>query len=892
MSPSLTLARTNLQQRPLRTALLVASVALCAALISAIACAMASLELAVRHRIEETVGAADVRVSRVGGGSIPARLADDAQAWPGVRLVVPRARESLPLRLSRTGKDIRVIGLGIDPARQAELSPIILADKDSGRFIAPGQAGDNEIILEEKLAAALGGAVVGDVLDVPRFGEPIRLRVVGIARQPALSVIFDQLQAYVNIDTIGRLSDKPGRIGELDILIDPTLDPIAWSEQTQKRLKDAAQPGDPALLVQASAKVTSGLDKNIRGNQIGFILASTLAFVAAAFIITTGLTTNVTERIRELAVIRCIGGTRQQLARSQLALGAAIGAMGAVLGVPLGMLAAAVLVALFPDQLPAGFAFSWLGLVLGLAGSVLAGLIGGVWPAVSASRVSPLEGLSVRSRPVAAKWFRRALAAGITGLLIQALVLATPKDGDLTFWLYVFLGVPALMAGYFLISVPVTTLVSTTLSKPLSLALGLPGSLLRRTVQATPYRHGFTAGAMMLGLSMMVSIWTNGRSVLEDWLDQLQIPDAFVVGLNMDEATQRRIEQVPGIAQTCAITELKVEIPSSLAQGVAGLTKFRTSYIAFEPDTFFDMTTLTWVAPETPEKIDAAKARLRQGGALLVAREFSITRGIGPGTRLPVSFNGQIHEFEVVGVVTSPGLDIVSKFYDVGEGYAEQAVNAVFGSRDDLKNRFGADSINLIQLGFAPDIIRTPRPKDAFGPPEGRRDVQAVIDDVRQILGGGIREVGSAVEIKQRIRDVIGGSLLVASVVAIGAMLVACFAVANLIVAGIQARQFEFGVLRAVGAHRGLLARLVIGEALIIGIAACILGSAMGLQAAWGGQTMYRVSIGLDLGIRPPWVPLLAGCAAVIFMTLLASVPPALSLMRRQPRELMGAMKG
>ncbi|MFN5959840.1 MAG: ABC transporter permease, partial [Planctomyces sp.] len=227
----------------------------------------------------------------------------------------------------------RVIGLGIDPARQAQLSPIVLADGESGRFIASGQAGNNEIILEEKLAAALGGAVVGDVLDVPRFGEPIRLRVVGIARQPALSVIFDQLQAYVNIDTIGRLSDKPGRIGELDILIDPTLDPIAWSEQTQKRLKDAAQPGDPALLVQASAKVTSGLDKNIRGNQIGFILASTLAFVAAAFIITTGLTTNVTERIRELAVLRCIGGTRQQLARSQRARGATIGAMGAVLGV-------------------------------------------------------------------------------------------------------------------------------------------------------------------------------------------------------------------------------------------------------------------------------------------------------------------------------------------------------------------------------------------------------------------------------------------------------------------------------------------------------------------------------------------------------------------------------
>ncbi len=36
-------------------------------------------------------------------------------------------------------------------------------------------------------------------------------------------------------------------------------------------------------------------------------------------------------------------------------------------------------------------------------------------------------------------------------------------------------------------------------------------------------------------------------------------------------------------------------------------------------------------------------------------------------------------DFEIVGVVTSPGLEIVSKFFNVGETYADQAVHAVFG---------------------------------------------------------------------------------------------------------------------------------------------------------------------------------------------------------------------
>ena len=133
---------------------------------------------------------------------------------------------------------------------------------------------------------------------------------------------------------------------------------------------------------------------------------------------------------------------------------------------------------------------------------------------------------------------------------------------------------------------------------------------------------------------------------------------------------------------------------------------------------------------------------------------------------------------------------------------------------------------------------------------------------------------------------------MVASVVAIGAMLVACLAVANLIIAGVQARRFEFGVLRAVGAQRGLLARLVIGEALVIGLSACVLGTFMGMQGGWGGQKLYQIVIGIVLNVTPPWEAIGVGCLAVIGITVLAAAPTAVGLAARPPRELLGSMKG
>ncbi|MBL0870220.1 MAG: ABC transporter permease [Phycisphaerales bacterium] len=912
------LAINSLSQRRGRTGLLAASVAMCAALIVAVACAMASLTKAVETRIGETIGAADARIERRGSAdmALGTELLNKADGWDGVKLAVGRLERIAEVRVKGreaalpaagdvkkgpTGggggglaeklglgsigggastamkgpAPVRIALIGVDVAREEQIRPLKLI---KGEGLKVG--GSGTIVLEAKAAETLK-VDVGEVVLVSTGGKVLELTVAGVVEQPGLSAIFEKMGARVTLETMWELTGKSGELTDIDLLLKEPEKAEQWVAAAEKDATKVEK--DKGVAIKASAKVSGGFQNQVRSNQIGFLLASVLAFVASGFIVTTGLTTNVTERTRELSIVRCIGGSRQQVALAQVFVGAVVGLMGAVVGVPMGVGAAAALVAIFHEQLPAGFAMSWLGVGMGIFGSVFAGVIGGVWPAVSASRVSPLEGLSVRSRGVAGKWLWISLVVGIVLIGVHASIVGLAANTDVTFWSYVFVGVPCMMAGYFLVSVPITRGVAVVAAGVISKVMGLPGKMLSRTLAATPYRHGYTAGAMMLGLALMVSIWTNGRAVLRDWLDQLEVPDAFAVGLfPYPDETIQRIEKVEGVKAATPISLLAVELPKGTAQGVVGLTKFQTSFIGFEPDEFFELMALKWDEPKDEAGVQRAKQRLREGGAIIVAREFLVNRKIDVGGKITISALGKSKEFEVVGVVHSPGLDIVSQFYKIGEGAMDQAVNSVFGSRKDLREAFNYSAWSLIQIGFTDAVKRA----------GAERGPSAVLADVKEILGMGILEVGSAVEIKDRIREVIAGTMLVASVVAIGAMLVACLAVANLIIAGVQARRFEFGVLRAVGAQRGLLARLVIGEALVIGLSACVLGTFMGMQGGWGGPKLYQIVIGIVLRVSPPWEAIGVGCLAVIGITVLAAAPTAVGLAARPPRELLGSMKG
>ncbi len=910
------LAMRTLSARRWRSAMLVAAVALSAALIAAVSCALASAHAAVNAQIGQQIGDADVRLTASSSGAnFPSRYLDEVLAWPEVARARAELTSTLSLAVEKEGLAAPAGGGADELIRQTRmLRATVLVhgvwfsqgdvrlDLIAGRM--PTDRG--EVVLDalsaerlswlghgagvfsstrktlsgnaahlampepavpehasasqaEAINAALG-VRPGDTIRVVRLLRPVsELRVVGIASAPPLG---GRPQAWFSMPDLAALSGAGERLSQIEIVLRPGVDAEAFVAQRQAQLGDR-------LLLQTTAKVRAGVEKNVASSQLAFALATVMCFLSASFIIMTGLNTGLAEQQRSLAVLRCIGARPRQLAMVQILTGLLVGVLGAVLGVPLGVGIAWGLIELFKDTVQTGLTLSPLTLSVAAFGAIASGVLGALWPAWQATRLSPLAALAHRAMPVRARHIRLTLAVALACIGLQLLIVGVPRDGQLIFWMYATFGLPVMFVGYFLLGVPLVVLLARGLARLVSRMLGLPVALLGRTIAATPYRYGLTAGAMMAGIALMVGLYTNAGGFLNDWINRIRFPDAFVSGVALSSESQKLLMELPFVTDTCAISLVPV---ATEAFGVRALQSYKTTFVAFEPEPFFRMTELEWVQGEAA----TAQRRLSEGGAVIVAREFLVAKGLGAGDTFRCSLNDIEHEFEIVGVVSSPGLEMVSKFFNVGDEYVDQTLHAVFGSRQDMIEKFGTESIGLIQMSFAPGT-----------------DDEAALSQIRErLFGAGIIDAGSGRQIRAVMVEIVRNAVRVFTVVAGLSMFIASFGVASVIAAGVHARRFEFGVLRALGAQRALLARLIVGEAIIIALAAWVLGSMLGLQGAWAGRRLDALLLGIRISGQVPWGAMAGALGAALVFTLGASLPTVLRLTASSPRDLLSARAG
>lgn len=949
MRPEWRLATSSLSALRSRSILLALSVALSAALIAAVSCAMHSIQSAARTQASSLVGAADAWIKPLGTGALlDESLSSLAKTWPEVSSARGRAEAALSLSAQLTfleptdetdstfhrarGK-VSATAVGIALANLSESDLTLLAGtvpKAKGEIVIDEQlarglthrwmkqrhasnlhgalGADKSLLLDTtpeipessvdpKTVEAINARVgvrIGDTIQIAQqalpdvnisavladparartlakeagiefsaanilsiFSTPLDVKVVGICKSPPFG---GRWRCYTTLESLAWITrQKSPGFAQIDLRLREGVNAEAFVEAHATELPTG-------VIMQPSARVTSGLDQNIQASRLGFILGTVMAFLCAAFIITTGMSTGILERIRELAMLRCVGATRAQLARSQLLSGAILGIVGAIVGIPQGLAIAWVLIELIKTRIEVHFEILPLGLVAAGLGALLSGVLGAAYPAWRAARVSPLEALSIRAAAPSRRGWIVLLLFGVACLIIHVAIVTFTTNGQVRFWTYVTLGIPAHFFGYFALSVPIGMGAIRLLAAPISRILRLPRTIVARELLARRYRFGFTAGSMMMGLSLLVGLWTQGAAIQRDWIGKLEFPDAFVTGLNLSQRSQELVNALPEVKSTCAITLRKVETDTF---GVHALQSYRSTFMAFEPETFFDMVHPQWVQGDPQTAI----RRLREGGAVVVAREFMVARGLGVGDTFRCSVAGSPHEFEIVGVVTSPGLEVVSQFFNIGEDFTEQSLHAVFGSRKDLKDIFGSDAIHLLQIQFKDNV-----------------DDEQALAHIREILAGaGVLDAGSGRAIKNQILEFVRGGLLASSAVAVAAMLIAGLGVANLIIAGIESRRYEFGVLRAVGAGRWLISRLVLAEAILVAITAGVLGTLMGMQGVYAIQRIDELLFGLLLHVRPPPVPIAIGWGFTLLFTVGAAVPAVVRLARRQTRELLSA---
>jgi putative ABC transport system permease protein len=101
---------------------------------------------------------------------------------------------------------------------------------------------------------------------------------------------------------------------------------------------------------------------------------------------------SVSERTREIGTLRAVGWSRKRVLHLILSEGMLISLIGGLFGLGVGCAGAEILIRFAPS----GFldtTYSWLLMVEGLGVALVLGFIGAFYPAIAASRLSPIEAL-------------------------------------------------------------------------------------------------------------------------------------------------------------------------------------------------------------------------------------------------------------------------------------------------------------------------------------------------------------------------------------------------------------------------------------------------------------------------------------------------------------------
>ncbi len=177
-------------------------------------------------------------------------------------------------------------------------------------------------------------------------GDPItvsdhKFKVVGVAQAPLGGQVSD---IYIRLGVLQKLSDHEGRINVLRVRA-ASADQVSDVSTAIKQSFSGAQ----VTTAQDLAKRVSGslVDAKNLSNKLGTALA--IVALAAAFLIATLLTlSSVSKRTRELGTLKAIGWRQRLVVRQVTGESLAQGAIGALLGVAIGVGGAALITAFGP----------------------------------------------------------------------------------------------------------------------------------------------------------------------------------------------------------------------------------------------------------------------------------------------------------------------------------------------------------------------------------------------------------------------------------------------------------------------------------------------------------------------------------------------------------------
>jgi putative ABC transport system permease protein len=254
------------------------------------------------------------------------------------------------------------------------------------------QSGRNVCIIGSNVAAKLFPNKPESCIDKVILLQSKPYRVIGLLKSKGSSAMMRQDDIVISSLKNARQFQSNNPSYSLGVMVNNVaeLEPAIGETTDQMRKARRLIPTESDNFV---------IDKSDKFAQmfIGFLAGVSgaagaigmITLIGAAIGLMNIMLVAVSERTREVGLIKALGGKKRDVRRQFLFESICISILGAVIGIFLGILVGN----LFSVILNTGFVIPWMWVIIGIAICTLVGLVAGIYPAMKAANLNPIDAL-------------------------------------------------------------------------------------------------------------------------------------------------------------------------------------------------------------------------------------------------------------------------------------------------------------------------------------------------------------------------------------------------------------------------------------------------------------------------------------------------------------------
>ncbi|MEY4507913.1 MAG: hypothetical protein RLZZ450_35 [Pseudomonadota bacterium] len=828
---------------PGRSLLTLLGVALGVALVFAIEVVNGSVMASFRSSIDQMAGKTALVVGESTG--VDEELLDVVRGVPGVAVAAPVIQEIV----RDVAHDTQLVVLAVDT----------LAD-DGVREYHVGEGDGEEVKVKDDLAflndprgillaasyAKKNGVAEGTALSLETTQGRSDFNVRGLLAPSGPAKVFGGDLLLMDVYAAQIAFERGKRFDRIDIV------PAENEDTNELALRISRAIGQKASVTRPEQR-SKDADQLLASFKLGLSIASLVALLVGGFIVYNALAIAVAQRRREIGILRALGATRGQVVALFVGEGVLVGAVGSCFGVLLGLFlgksalatATASVSEMFATVKPESLTVEPSQLIAAISVGVGASFIAALFPARAASYIEPTVAMKKREQASTGALGGTArpltISAAMLGVgVIVALVAHAREDLFLGVSVSVFFALATVFLAPPLALLLVRIARRFTKRRSATLRLGLLG------FERNTGRNAIAIAALGMALANVVNIACFLESMKQNtisWFERSLKADILVfAGTKVQGRFERSLPESM-LAELSAMPNVTFVNPLRMVR-----QQYRDKPFIVDAFDFVHYTQHEDL-PVVSGDLDQAVEEIREGTGVAAsesfARDFHVE--VGDSVTLQTPSGPRPFRISVIYVDYSSELGILSMSRDV-----------FIKLWKDRK----VDSFGL--------YITDPR---AAGPLRER--IVRELGSKHQLV-----VLGNA-EYKSEVLAMFDRSFSLMRSMEVIAIIVALLGIVNTLFVSVIDRTTELGTLKAIGAVSQQVRRMFVTEALMIGLAAAVLGVGGGLIiSVYTVKELLRFQMGWSIAWQASPVAVVETVCVALLVALVGAWLPMRSAAR------------